>query len=145
MKVLVAGASGAIGRPLIKELVRDGHQVIGMSRSEATARKLIESGATAEVVSAFDSGMLEEALRKSQPQVVIDQLTSLPKDPAAIAEALPPARISKEEALAAAGDDAVYYSMMLRGASNRKAADLLGFTPRRLKWLDHAPAILGQR
>ena len=38
MNVFVAGASGAIGRPLIAELVRRGHPVTGMTRSEAGAR-----------------------------------------------------------------------------------------------------------
>ena len=37
-EVFVAGASGAIGRPLIAELVRRGHEVTGMTRSESGAR-----------------------------------------------------------------------------------------------------------
>ena len=31
MKVLVAGATGAIGRPLVSALMAAGHEVIGMS------------------------------------------------------------------------------------------------------------------
>jgi nucleoside-diphosphate-sugar epimerase len=34
MRIFVAGASGAIGRPLIAELIRQGHAVTGMSPSE---------------------------------------------------------------------------------------------------------------
>jgi nucleoside-diphosphate-sugar epimerase len=34
MKVFVAGATGAMGRPLIAELVRQGHAVTGMTRSD---------------------------------------------------------------------------------------------------------------
>ena len=37
MRVFVAGASGAIGRPLIPKLVAAGHEVTGMTRSEARA------------------------------------------------------------------------------------------------------------
>ena len=41
MRVFVAGASGAIGQPLIVELVRQGHTVTGMTHSETSARKLV--------------------------------------------------------------------------------------------------------
>ena len=40
-----------------------------------------------------------------------------------------------EQALAAAGEDAVYYGTRLRGASNAKAKRVFGFRPRRLEWL----------
>jgi nucleoside-diphosphate-sugar epimerase len=40
MNVFVAGASGAIGRPLVAELVRRGHAVTGMTRSDAGATAL---------------------------------------------------------------------------------------------------------
>jgi len=46
-----------------------------------------------------------------------------------------PPRITEEEALKAAGPDLVYYATRLRGASNRKAKEGLGFAPRRLEWL----------
>lgn len=46
-----------------------------------------------------------------------------------------PPRISEEEALRVAGPDLVYYATRLRGASNRKAKESLGFAPRRLEWL----------
>ena len=42
MKVFVAGASGAIGQPLIAELIRKGHTVTGMTHSEAGAKRLRE-------------------------------------------------------------------------------------------------------
>jgi nucleoside-diphosphate-sugar epimerase len=87
MRVFVAGASGAIGRPLIDELVRRGHTVTGMTRSEAGARSLVALGATAVQVSAFDGPAVEQALRRSQAEVVIDQLTALPKHPAELAAA----------------------------------------------------------
>ena len=41
MRVFVAGASGAIGQPLIAELVRRGHAVTGMTRSEAVVQRLL--------------------------------------------------------------------------------------------------------
>ena len=44
MRVFVAGASGAIGQPLVAELVRRGHEVTGMMRSESGARDLADRG-----------------------------------------------------------------------------------------------------
>jgi len=81
MNIFVAGASGAIGQPLITELIRKGHAVTGMTRTETGAQKLREIGATAAVVDAFDASALESALRQSQAEVVIDELTALPKNP----------------------------------------------------------------
>lgn len=34
MRVLIAGASGTIGRPLVAQLVAAGHTVVGMTRSD---------------------------------------------------------------------------------------------------------------
>ncbi len=87
MNVFVAGASGAIGRPLIAELVRRGHAVTGMTRSDAGAKALANLGASVARVSAFDAEGLEQAVRAARPEVVIDQLTALPASPAGMAEA----------------------------------------------------------
>jgi 2-alkyl-3-oxoalkanoate reductase len=89
MNVFVAGASGAIGRPLIAELVRRGHTVTGMTRSDVGARALTDLGAAVARVSAYDAAGLEEALRESRAEVVIDELTSLPRNPSQMAEAAP--------------------------------------------------------
>jgi nucleoside-diphosphate-sugar epimerase len=89
MRIFVAGASGAIGQPLIAELVRRGHEVRGMTRSEAGARNLADMGAAVARVSAFDAAAVEQALRDARAEVVIDELTSLPKDPSEMAAAAP--------------------------------------------------------
>ena len=81
MRVFVAGASGAIGEPLITELLKRGHSVVGMTTSEARAKKLECQGAEALIVNAFDATAVEAALRKSKAEVVVDELTSLPKEP----------------------------------------------------------------
>lgn len=89
MKIFVAGASGAIGQPLVAELLRQGHVVTGMTRSDSGAEMLEEAGATVALASAFDGLALEEALRRSSAEVVIDELTALPKDPSDLAAAAP--------------------------------------------------------
>jgi 2-alkyl-3-oxoalkanoate reductase len=80
MRVFVAGASGAIGEPLIAELLKRGHSVLGMTTSEARAKNLERQGAEALIVNALDAMAVEDALRRSKAEVVIDELTSLPKD-----------------------------------------------------------------
>src|SRR5262245_35803495 len=87
MNVFVAEASGAIGRPLVAELVRRGHTVTGMTRSDAGATALADLGAAVARVSAFDAPGLEQALRESKAEVVVDELTALPKSPADMASA----------------------------------------------------------
>ncbi|HTY56004.1 MAG TPA: NAD(P)-dependent oxidoreductase [Candidatus Binataceae bacterium] len=89
MKIFVAGASGAIGQPLIAELIRRGHSVTAMTHSDGGARLLEGMGATVARMSAFDGAAVEEAVLKSQAEVVIDELTALPKNPADLAAALP--------------------------------------------------------
>ena len=80
MKVFVAGASGAIGRPLVRQLVAAGHEVTGTTRREERAAEMRDAGATAVVCDVFDSAALEAAVRAAAPEVVVNQLTSLPED-----------------------------------------------------------------
>jgi len=89
MHVFIAGASGAIGLPLIAGLVAKGHSVTGMTRSDDGARRLCDLGASVAQISAFDAPAVEQALRQCQAEVVIDELTALPKDPGQMAAAAP--------------------------------------------------------
>jgi nucleoside-diphosphate-sugar epimerase len=78
MKVFVAGASGAMGRPLVRQLVAAGHEVTGMTRREDRAAEIHEAGASAVVCDVFDAAALESALKGAAPEVVVHQLTALP-------------------------------------------------------------------
>ncbi|WP_347566213.1 NAD(P)-dependent oxidoreductase [Scytonema sp. UIC 10036] len=79
MKIFIAGATGAIGRPLVTGLVAAGHEVIGMTRTSEKAHVLTKLGAKAVVVDAFDAVAVRTAMTQAQPEVVIEQLTSLPQ------------------------------------------------------------------
>ena len=44
MKIFVAGGTGAIGRPLIAELLARGHALVALTRSPEKAQSLVERG-----------------------------------------------------------------------------------------------------
>jgi nucleoside-diphosphate-sugar epimerase len=78
MRVFVAGASGAIGRPLVPKLIDAGHAVTGMTRSEERAARLREVGAEAVVADVFDEERVRSAMAEAAPDVLVHQLTALP-------------------------------------------------------------------
>ena len=78
MRIFVAGATGAIGRPLIAKLLAAGHEVTGMTRTETRAETIRAAGARAAVVDVFDRVGLAAALDEARPEVVVHELTSLP-------------------------------------------------------------------
>ena len=92
MRIFLAGASGAIGRRLTPLLLAAGHEVTGSTRHAATARRLEAAGIHGVVVDVFDAAALCDAVVKARPEVVIHQLTDLPRaigDEAQLAAAYP--------------------------------------------------------
>ena len=79
MKILLAGASGAIGRPLVKRLVEAGHDVVGLTRREDRARHIDEQGARGVVCDVIDRAAVLEIAAAAKPDVVMDQTTALPQ------------------------------------------------------------------
>ena len=78
MRVFVAGASGAIGRPLVAKLVAAGNEVTGMTRSEARAERVRRAGARAVVCDVFDADSVRAAVQEAGAEVLVHELTSLP-------------------------------------------------------------------
>ncbi|WP_375506507.1 NAD-dependent epimerase/dehydratase family protein [uncultured Nostoc sp.] len=79
MKIFVAGSTGAIGRPLIGQLHSLGHDVVALTRSPERAKALAEQGVEPAIADVFDADALIAAVIRAQPEVVIEQLTALPK------------------------------------------------------------------
>jgi nucleoside-diphosphate-sugar epimerase len=80
MRIFVAGATGAIGRRLVPALLAAGHEVTGMTRSPERAEALRASGVSAVVADAYDAGAVREAVAAAAPEVVVDELTDLPRE-----------------------------------------------------------------
>lgn len=80
MKILVAGATGAIGRPLVPRLQAAGHEVAALTRDDAKAARLRAAGVEPHVVpDVYDRDAVVAACVAAAPEVVIHQLTALPK------------------------------------------------------------------
>ncbi|HTB70430.1 MAG TPA: NAD(P)-dependent oxidoreductase [Solirubrobacteraceae bacterium] len=78
MRVFLAGATGAIGRPLVPMLIAAGHEVTGMTRSPANAQRLRAAGAEATVADALDAQATREAVLAARPDALVHQLTAIP-------------------------------------------------------------------
>ena len=79
MNIFIAGATGAIGRPLIAQLLARGHRVIALTRSREKAQALENKGIKPEIADVFDPDAVKAAVGRAKPDVVIEQLTALPK------------------------------------------------------------------
>jgi nucleoside-diphosphate-sugar epimerase len=79
MNIFLAGATGVIGRRLVPLLRDAGHAVTGTSRSEEKASALEVLGARGVVVDVYDARALLKAMSGAHPDVVIHQLTDLPR------------------------------------------------------------------
>jgi nucleoside-diphosphate-sugar epimerase len=78
MRVFVAGATGTIGGPLVRQLLAAGHEVTGMTRREERAERLRAAGAEAVVCDAFDAEGLRDAVVAARPEALLHALTALP-------------------------------------------------------------------
>jgi nucleoside-diphosphate-sugar epimerase len=79
VRVFLAGATGAIGAPLLRLLVADGHEVTAMTRSPERAQALRAAGAQAVVADALDADAVLGAVVAARPQAVVHQATAIPQ------------------------------------------------------------------
>lgn len=66
MRVFVTGASGHVGRAVTARLIGDGHEVVGLARSDASARTLASLGAAVHPGSLTDLDGLRDAAAASE-------------------------------------------------------------------------------
>jgi nucleoside-diphosphate-sugar epimerase len=77
MKVLVAGATGALGKQLVPRLVANGHDVVGMTRSASKEDAVRALGARPVVADALDPDQAARAVAEAEPDMIVHQLTAL--------------------------------------------------------------------
>ena len=82
MRMIVAGATGAIGIPLVKQLVADGHSVVGITRTQRGVATLTGIGAEGVVADVLDRDALLRATNGLAADAVVHELTALAKPPA---------------------------------------------------------------
>ena len=80
MRIFVAGGTGVIGRPLVTALLGAGHEVTALARTPAKAEALRAQGAEPALADAFDIAGVREAVVGARPEVLIHQLTALPRE-----------------------------------------------------------------
>jgi nucleoside-diphosphate-sugar epimerase len=80
MKVLVAGATGALGKVLVPQLIAAGHEVTGMTRSDTGAAALRALGVDAVTADGLDGAAVKAAVAAAAPDVVVHQMTALKSD-----------------------------------------------------------------
>src|SRR5258707_15788844 len=77
MRVLVVGASGAIGTRLVPQLIEQEHEVIGSFRSAGHAARVQDLGAEAIPLDLLDAGAVRRAVLDIKPEAIIHQATAL--------------------------------------------------------------------
>jgi nucleoside-diphosphate-sugar epimerase len=78
MRVFVAGATGVIGRRLLPLLISQGHEVIGLARSNSAAVEVEMLGAVVAEADALDAGALSRVVKDAAPDAVVHLLTAIP-------------------------------------------------------------------
>jgi 2-alkyl-3-oxoalkanoate reductase len=77
MRIFVAGATGALGKQLVPQLVANGHDVVGMTRTESKQDEVRSLGARPAVADALDADAVAQAVAEAEPEVIVHQLTAL--------------------------------------------------------------------
>jgi len=79
MRVFVAGASGAIGRHLVPQLIDRGHEVVGTCLSPDKVHVLRALGAEPLILDLLDARAVLEAVHDVKPDAVVHEATALAK------------------------------------------------------------------
>lgn len=77
MKVLIAGATGVLGRQLVPKLIAAGHEVAGTTRTPSKERALRGAGAVPFVLDLLDPEAVARAVAAFEPEVLVHEATAL--------------------------------------------------------------------
>ena len=76
MRVLIAGATGVLGRRMVRQFLEKNHRVVGLARDENGKQRIERLGGEAVIGNIFDAGRLAAAVK--QADVVIHAATAIP-------------------------------------------------------------------
>jgi 2-alkyl-3-oxoalkanoate reductase len=79
MRIFVAGGTGAIGRLVIAKLLAKGHAFGALTRSPEKAQALVQQAIEPATANVFDPDAVKAVVSHAQPEIVIEQLTALPR------------------------------------------------------------------
>jgi 2-alkyl-3-oxoalkanoate reductase len=146
MRVLVAGATGAIGRPLVAALTAHGHAVAGLTRDPNGADLLSRLGAQPLVADVLDRDATAAAVLDARPDVVVEQLTALPRR---YTPELMRATLAATRAVRTVGGDNVYAAAVAAGARRYVAQSGCyyyrpgdGLADESEPWVEHGPPLV---
>ncbi|KRR19344.1 dehydrogenase [Bradyrhizobium lablabi] len=77
MRILVAGATGAVGLQLVPQLIAAGHAVVGTTRTAAKVELIRRMGAEPAIANGLDAQAIRTAVFSTKPEIIIDQMTDL--------------------------------------------------------------------
>jgi nucleoside-diphosphate-sugar epimerase len=80
MRIFIAGATGTLGIPLVRELIARGHEVTGLTRKDANRTVLENLGAAAVVADVLWEPAIVRAVRAARPDSVVHLLTAIPQN-----------------------------------------------------------------
>lgn len=120
MKIFVAGATGTLGIPLVREMVARGHEVTGLTRTEEKRTLLADLGAKVAIADALDVAALNDAVGNAGPELVIDLLTAIPKS-----GPMRSADMAATDRLRVTGTDNLLYASTAAGAKRIIAESMI--------------------
>ncbi len=95
MRVFICGATGVLGRRVVRLLKDHGHQVVGLSRSTKNTEWLLQNGAESRQGDLFHAGQIRELA--SDCQAIIHLATAIPaKSRTTLADWAPNDRLRRE-------------------------------------------------
>lgn len=121
LSVVVAGSTGALGRPVVRALVARGHRVTGLTRRGSLADIVAAAGASPAVADVYDDAAFPSAIAAAEPDVVVHLLTALPPrlDPRRMARDMEPTNRLRTE-----GTDRLVRAARAAGARRVVAASI---------------------
>ena len=99
MRILVAGATGAVGMRLVPALLTRGYEVVGTTRTRSKTNTLEQIGARPMVLDILDDDAAMRAARDVRPDVIVHQATAIPAslDMRKFAQAFAPTNLLRTE------------------------------------------------